>query len=116
MATDHKKLSNLHPHRCNEFLHSGAKVAGTKWSDSWWKSAGFRLLMTTLNIIIVKIFFSQKIAIFFPEIQSVLIFSLLLLKKISFETPFFLEWMISGNTVVVFVHFIACQLIKVAVN
>ena len=30
------------------FLHSGAKVAGAKWSDRHWKSASYRFLMTTL--------------------------------------------------------------------
>ena len=30
------------------FLNSEPKVASAKWSDSWGKSAGYRLLMTTL--------------------------------------------------------------------
>ena len=46
-ATVHKKSWNLQPHRC-DFLHSGIKVVGTKWSDGRRKSTGYRLLMTTL--------------------------------------------------------------------
>ena len=37
------------------FQHSGAKVAGTKWSDRWQKSAGYQVLMTTLQLLLMSL-------------------------------------------------------------